>query len=103
MYLINEEYNLQDYVYILTNKSNKVLYIGITNDLIRRLFEHKEKLVEGFTQKYNVDKLVYYEQSNEVMVALQREKQLKKWSRKKKEWLIELKNPNWMDLSEEFL
>ena len=93
----------QGYVYILTNKSNKVLYIGITNDLIRRLFEHKEKLVEGFTQKYNVDKLVYYEQSNEVMVALQREKQLKKWSRKKKEWLIELKNPNWMDLSEEFL
>ena len=94
---------MQYYVYILTNKSNKVLYIGITNDLIRRLFEHKEKLVEGFTQKYNVDKLVYYEQSNEVMVALQREKQLKKWSRKKKEWLIELKNPNWMDLSEEFL
>ena len=94
---------MQYYVYILTNKNNKVLYIGITNDLIRRLFEHKEKLVEGFTQKYNVDKLVYYEQSNEVMVALQREKQLKKWSRKKKEWLIELKNPNWMDLSEEFL
>lgn len=94
---------MQYYIYILANKSNRVLYIGVTSDIVRRIYEHKEKLVEGFTQKYNVDKLVYYEQTNEVMTAIEREKQLKKWSRKKKEWLIEQSNPHWTDLSEEFL
>ena len=79
------------------------MYIGVTNDIVRRVYEHKEKLVEGFTQKYNVNKLVYYERTNEIITAIEREKQLKAWSRKKKEWLIELKNPNWIDLSEEFL
>ena len=94
---------MEYYIYILANKSNRVLYIGVTNDIVRRVYEHKEKLVEGFTQKYNVNKLVYYERTNEIITAIEREKQLKAWSRKKKEWLIELKNPNWIDLSEEFL
>ncbi|MBQ8283595.1 MAG: GIY-YIG nuclease family protein [Clostridia bacterium] len=93
---------MQYYVYILTNKSNSVLYIGMTNDLIRRLYEHKEKLIEGFTKRYNIDKLVYYETTNEVEVAIEREKQLKKWSRKKKEWLIQINNPDWLDLSLNF-
>ena len=90
---------MQYYIYILSNKANTVLYIGVTNNLARRVYEHQEKLVEGFTEKYNINKLVYYEQTNEATVAIEREKQLKKWSRKKKEWLIEQSNPLWTDLS----
>ena len=90
---------MQYYIYILSNKANTVLYIGVTNSLVRRVYEHQEKLVKGFTEKYNINKLVYYEQTNEAMVAIEREKQLKKWSRKKKEWLIEQSNPLWTDLS----
>lgn len=90
---------MQYYIYILSNKANTVLYIGVTNNLVRRVYEHQEKLVKGFTEKYNINKLVYYEQTNEAMVAIEREKQLKKWSRKKKEWLIEQSNPLWTDLS----
>ena len=90
---------MQYYIYILSNKANTVLYIGVTNNLARRVYEHQEKLVKGFTEKYNINKLVYYEQTNEAMVAIEREKQLKKWSRKKKEWLIEQSNPLWTDLS----
>ena len=67
----------QYYVYILTNKTNEVLYIGVTNNLVRRIFEHKNKLVEGFTKKYNLSKLVYYEVTNDINSALEREKQLK--------------------------
>ena len=93
---------MQYYVYILANKWNTVLYIGVTNDIIRRVYEHKEKLIGGFTQKYNVNKLVYFEETNEAIIAIEREKQLKKWARKKKEWLIELNNPDWRDLSEDF-
>ena len=93
---------MQYYVYILTNKNNKVLYIGVTNNLERRLYEHKEKLVEGFTKKYNVNKLVYYETTSDIKAAIEREKVLKKWSRKKKEWLISLKNPLWNDLNFEW-
>ena len=88
------------YVYILTNKSNKVMYIGITNDLQRRLYEHKNELVDGFTKKYNVHKLVYFEQTNDVYSAISREKQLKNWSRAKKNALIIRTNPHWVDLSE---
>ncbi len=93
---------MQYYVYILANKTNTVLYVGVTNNLSRRIYEHKEKLIEGFTQKYNVDKLIYYEVTTDVNAAIAREKVLKKWSRKKKEWLIELNNPSWKDLSLEF-
>jgi putative endonuclease len=92
--------NKQYYVYILTNKSNKVLYIGVTNDLIRRLFEHKNKLVDGFTKKYNLVKLVYYEATDDVEGALGREKQLKNWHRDWKINLIKQFNPEWKDLSE---
>ena len=87
------------YVYILTNKGNTVLYVGVTNDLVRRVYEHKEKLIDGFTSRYNINKLVYYENVTDVKVAIEREKTLKKWARKKKEWLISLKNPTWDDLS----
>ena len=93
---------MQYYVYILTNKSNNVLYIGMTNDIKRRVYEHKNKLLEGFTSKYNVNKLVYLECTNDVNSAIEREKILKKWSRIKKLNLIEMQNPTWQDLSETF-
>jgi len=92
----------QYYTYILTNKSNNVLYIGVTNDLPRRIFEHKNKLVEGFTKKYNLGKLVYYETTIDVGSAINREKQLKNWHRDWKINLIKQFNPEWKDLSEEF-
>ena len=88
------------YVYMLTNKNNNVLYTGVTNDLKRRLYEHKNKLVDGFTQKYNVDKLVYFEITNDVNSAIAREKQIKGWTRAKKNALIESKNSQWCDLTE---
>ena len=88
----------QYYVYILTNKTNKVLYIGVINNLVRRIFEHKNKLVEGFTKKYNLSKLVYYEVTNDIYSALEREKQLKNWHRDWKINLIDSFNPMWKDL-----
>ena len=88
----------QYYVYILTNKTNEVLYIGVTNNLVRRIFEHKNKLVEGFTKKYNLSKLVYYEVTNDINSALEREKQLKNWHRDWKINLINSFNPVWKDL-----
>ena len=91
------------YVYILTNKSNKVLYIGITNNLSRRVYEHKQKFVKGFTSKYKVDKLVYYEVFNNPYNAISREKQLKDWLRDKKIELINSFNPLWKDLYKEIL
>ncbi len=89
------------YVYIMTNVS-RTLYVGITSDLIKRVWEHKNKLVEGFTKKYNITKLVYFEDTDDVMSAIEREKQIKGWLRKKKIVLIESANPEWNDLSEEF-
>ena len=86
------------YIYILTNKYNKVLYVGVTNDLIRRIYEHKNSLVDDFTAKYKVHKLVYYDYTEDVMSALTREKQIKGWTRKKKISLIESMNPDWKDL-----
>jgi len=91
------------YVYILTNTYRNVLYIGMTNDLPRRILEHKEKKIKGFTQKYNVNILVYYEHTTEVESAIIREKQLKGGSRQKKRELIHGFNPDWRDLSEDFL
>ena len=87
------------YVYILTNKTNSTLYIGMTNDLKRRLYEHKNKLIPGFTEKYNVNKLVYFEQTTDVKSAIQREKNLKKWNREWKLELIKKTNPAFKDLS----
>ncbi len=86
------------YVYILTNRS-KTLYTGVTNDLIRPVYEHKQKLIPGFTQKYNIDKLAYYEETVDVTAAIAREKQIKGWLRVKKIALIESMNPEWHDLS----
>ncbi len=87
------------YVYILSNWCDSVLYIGVTSNLPRRLYEHKNHLVKGFTQKYNTHKLVYFENTGDVHVALEREKQLKGWTRAKKNNLITKSNPNWEDLS----
>ena len=86
------------YVYIMSNKS-KTLYTGMTNNLQRRVYEHKNKLIKGFTSKYNITKLVHFEETNDVNSALNREKQIKGWLRKKKIELIELTNPEWKDLS----
>ena len=85
----------------MTNKNNTVIYTGVTNDLNRRVFEHKEKLVDGFTKKYKVNKLVYFESTNDVYSAIQREKQIKAGSRKKKIDLINSINPEWKDLQNE--
>jgi putative endonuclease len=86
------------FVYIMGSKSRR-LYIGVTNDLERRVFEHKSKFVEGFTAKYNIDRLVYFAETGDVTVAIEREKQLKGWLRAKKIALIESENPLWDDLS----
>ena len=86
------------YIYIMTNKS-KTLYIGITNNLSHRVYEHKQKLAKGFTEKYNIGQLVYYEITTDVKSALTREKQLKRWRREKKIGLIKSLNPGWKDLS----
>lgn len=88
------------YVYILTNKDNSVMYIGVTNDLRRRLYEHKNQEIDGFTKKYNVYKLVYFEEYSDIGDAIAREKQLKGWVRLKKNLLVEKQNPNWNDLGE---
>jgi putative endonuclease len=88
------------YVYLLTNWNNRVIYVGVTNDLMRRIYEHKNKLVEGFTKKYNIHKLVYFEETNDVNSALAREKEIKKWRREKKNNLVSAMNPHWNDLSE---
>jgi len=88
----------QYYVYIMTNKS-RTLYTGVTNDLERRVYEHKQKLVPGFTAKYNIARLVYFEVTQDVQAAITREKQIKGWLRSKKIALIESVNPEWKDLS----
>ena len=92
----------QYYVYLMASKS-RVLYVGVTNNLQRRVEQHKQKLLEGFTQRYNVTRLVYYEMTNDVHAALAREKQIKGWRRSKKTELIESVNPTWNDLSEEWV
>ncbi len=90
------------YVYILTNKMNNVLYVGVTNNLERRISEHKNKLIGGFTKKYNLNKLVLFEDTNDVRVAIEREKQLKNWQRAWKDELITKRNPEWNDLAEDW-
>jgi putative endonuclease len=93
----------QCYVYILTNKYNTVLYIGVTSDLIKRVYEHKNKLADGFTKKYNVGKLIYFEIFENPEYAIRREKTLKNLLRKKKIELIVSKNPEWKDLYSDIL
>ena len=91
-------YDKHYFVYILASKRNGTLYIGVTNDLIRRAYEHRNDLIEGFTQKYKVHSLAYYEMTNDIKSAIEREKRLKKWNRKWKLELIEKVNPQWKDL-----
>jgi len=91
------------YVYIMTNKGNNVLYTGVTNNLIRRIYEHKHKIVKGFTSRYNITKLIYYEEGEDIYGAISREKQIKAGSRQKKIALINSMNPEWKDLYDEIL
>ena len=88
---------------MLSNKWSTVLYVGVTDNLIKRIWQHKQKLVKGFTEKYNIDKLVYFEQYEDIKEALEREKQLKGGSRKQKISLVEKFNPEWKDLYETLL
>jgi putative endonuclease len=91
----------QYYVYILASKRNGTLYVGVTNNLVRRVNEHKQKIVEGFTERYNVNILVYYEIFDDIRLAITREKRLKAWKREWKIRLIEERNPEWKDLYNE--
>ncbi|MDO8444262.1 MAG: GIY-YIG nuclease family protein [bacterium] len=91
------------YIYILTNYDNTILYVGVTNDLIKRAYEHKNKFVESFTKRYNLNKLVYFEDCTDSIAAIEREKQLKAGSRRKKIELIEKENPNFDDLYEQLI
>jgi putative endonuclease len=86
------------FVYVMTNQHNTVLYTGVTNDLVRRVFQHREKTLPGFTSRYNVDKLVFFEETSDVLAGIAREKQIKGGSRRKKIALIEGLNPGWRDL-----
>ena len=92
-----------NYVYILTNAAHTVLYIGVTSNLPRRLYEHKHELIDGFTQTYHVHELMYAEPYSDIRTAIAREKQLKKWGRQKKNNLITENNPDWIDLSADWL
>lgn len=91
------------YIYILTSKENTAMYIGVTSNLQRRLCEHKNEQMDGYTKKYHIHKLVYFEEFSEITDAIAREKQLKGWNRSKKNQLVETQNPNWADLSESFI
>ena len=90
------------YVYLITNWNNKVLYIGVTSNLEHRVQQHKNKLIKDFTEKYNVNKLVYFEQTNDIESAITREKEIKKWRREKKNILVESTNGKWQDLSKQW-
>jgi len=91
------------YIYILASKRNGTLYIGVTNDLVKRIYQHKNDLAESFTKKYSVHTLVYFEQTNNIESAIKREKQLKKWKRNWKLALIEKENSQWKDLYDNIL
>ncbi len=90
------------YVYMITNWKNEVLYTGVTNDLARRINEHRDKKIPGFTSRYNVYKLVFFESNTDINAAIAREKEIKGWVRSKKNALIETLNPNWADLAIEY-
>ena len=93
----------QSYIYILSNKKNGTLYIGVTSDLIKRIYEHKQKVIDGFSKQYGLDKLVYYEAITDITTAIKREKQLKNWNRAWKIELIEKENPEWNNLYNDIL
>jgi len=91
------------YLYIIASKKNGTLYIGVTNDLVKRIYEHKQNAVNGFTKKYNVHTLVYYKVHRDIEETIMKEKQMKKWNRKWKVRIIEEKNPEWKDLYDEII
>ena len=91
------------YVYIAVNQHNNVMYVGVTNNLVRRMFEHRSGTIDGFTKRYNINKLVYFEQTSDVIAAISREKEIKKWRREKKDLLVKSVNPEWADLSSGWL
>jgi len=93
----------RSYVYFMSNKNDSVIYIGVTSNLIKRVYQHKAKILKGFTSKYNCDKLVYFEEFKDINQAITREKQLKSGNRKRKEELIKKENSNWNDLSDGWL
>lgn len=93
---------MEYYVYMMSNKYHNVLYAGMTNDLARRVFEHRNHLASGFTSKYNADILVYFEKTNSVKAAIEREKQIKGWNRAKKNTLVESLNPDWVDFAKDW-
>ena len=93
----------KSYIYFVTNKNNTVIYVGVTSNLVKRVYQHKTKTYKGFTDKYNCDKLVYFEEYDDINKAIAREKQIKSGSRKRKEDLINKQNPEWNDLSEGWL
>ena len=95
---MKEDKEHQYYVYIMASKRNGTLYIGVTSDLIRRIYDHRNDLLDGFTRKYRIHRLVYYEETNDIQEAIAREKQLKRWKRVWKVELIERDNPKWTDL-----
>ncbi len=90
------------FVYLMTNYTNTVVYTGVTNNLERRFFEHKSKLQKGFTQRYNIKKLIYFETTSNIKSAIEREKQIKGWTRQKKNQLVNTTSPEWKDLSEDW-
>ena len=90
-------------VYLLTNKYNTVIYVGVTTDLVRRIYEHKTGVFRGFSYRYNCNKLVYYEEYSNMDMAIEREKQIKAGNRRRKEYLITIANPEWVDLAKEWL
>jgi putative endonuclease len=93
----------KSFVYFMTNKNNTVIYVGVTSDLLKRVYQHKTKTYKGFTAKYNCDKLIYFEEFDAINLAIAREKQLKSGNRKRKERLINAENPEWNDLSDGWL
>ena len=99
-----KRYNVEYYVYMMTNSHKNLLYTGVTNDLVRRVYEHRHHLDKGsFTDRYNIEYLVYFESTSDVTAAIEREKQIKGWNRRRKDKLIASKNPNWDDLYERIL
>ncbi len=98
LFVLSQPMENKSYTYILFSQRNGTLYVGVTNDLKRRITEHKEKMIPGFTQRYGVDKLGYFEEYNDIRLAIQREKELKGWNRKRKLALLEGFNPQWKDL-----
>ncbi|MBN8586263.1 MAG: GIY-YIG nuclease family protein [Ignavibacteria bacterium] len=90
------------YVYILSSRRNGTIYTGVTNNLLQRMYSHKNNLLKGFTSRYGVNRLVYYEETGDIYAAIEREKEIKGWTRIKKMKLIESVNPNWKDLSQDW-